>query len=149
MLEPTRLANWRRALPRGRAGGSQGHDAHRSVKGGVETGGEGRGQFFPCSFAVPTNMANANPREMDREATSIAMLNEKTIPMLAKVLSIPEATPNTWGLTALISAVVLAGRNCWRRCRSTRWLLPRAKGRCRPRAVSRPGAPPLAGKARP
>ncbi len=65
---------------------------------------------FPCSFAVPTNMANANPREMDREATSIAMLNEKTIPMLAKVLSIPEATPNTWGLTALISAVVLAGK---------------------------------------
>jgi hypothetical protein len=37
---------------------------------------------------------------MDREATNIAMLKEKTIPMLAKVLSIPEATPSTWGLTA-------------------------------------------------
>ena len=61
-------------------------------------------------MAVPTNMTNASPREMDREATSIAMLNEKTMPMLAKVLSIPEATPNTWGLTALISAAVLAGK---------------------------------------
>src|SRR5215469_8240089 len=48
---------------------------------------------------------------MDLEAISIAMANEKTIPMLANVRSMPEAMPNTDGGLAFITAELLAGKN--------------------------------------
>ena len=48
----------------------------------------------PCSAVLPTKMAKARPREIDREAMRIATANENTMPMLANVRSMPEAMPN-------------------------------------------------------
>jgi len=50
------------------------------------------------------------PRDGPRGDQYRHRLNEKTMPMLAKVLSIPEAHAEHLGLTALISAAVLAGK---------------------------------------
>ena len=56
-------------------------------------------------------MAKARCLEIEREATRIATENEKTIPMLAKVRSIPEEIPKTSGGEAFITAELLAGKN--------------------------------------
>ena len=63
----------------------------------------------PCRDAVPTKIANARFREMDRDATRIATENENTIPMLANVRSIPDAMPYMSGGAAFITAELLAG----------------------------------------
>jgi hypothetical protein len=65
----------------------------------------------PCRVVVPTKMAKARCLEIEREAMRIATENEKTIPMLAKVRSIPEEIPNTSGGEAFITAAELAGKN--------------------------------------
>ena len=61
---------------------------------------------WPCRLVVPTKMAKARCLEIEREATRIAIENEKTMPMLAKVRSIPEAMPKTSGGEAFIRAGV-------------------------------------------
>jgi hypothetical protein len=65
----------------------------------------------PCSDVEPTKIANASPREIDRDATRIATANENTMPMLAKVRSIPDAIPNMSGGAAFMIAELLAGKN--------------------------------------
>ena len=66
---------------------------------------------WPWRLVVPTKMAKATCLEIEREATRIATEKEKTIPTLAKVLSIPEEIPNTSGGDAFITAELLAGKN--------------------------------------
>ena len=65
---------------------------------------------WPWMLRVPTKMAKARRLEIDRDAIRIATAKEKTIPTLAKVRSIPEAIPNTWGGEAFMTAAVLAGK---------------------------------------
>jgi hypothetical protein len=65
----------------------------------------------PCSDVEPTKIANARPREIDRDATRMATANENTMPMLANVRSIPEAMPNMSGGAAFMIAELLAGKN--------------------------------------
>ena len=60
---------------------------------------------------MPTKIANASPREIDRDATRIATENENTIPMFANVRSIPEAMPNMSCGAAFITAALFAGKN--------------------------------------
>jgi hypothetical protein len=65
----------------------------------------------PCSDVEPTKIANASPREIDRDATRIATANENTMPTLANVRSMPDAMPNMSGGAAFITAELLAGKN--------------------------------------
>jgi hypothetical protein len=65
----------------------------------------------PCSDVVPTKIANASWREIDRDATRIATENEKTMPTLAKVRIIPDAMPNMSGGAAFMIAELFAGKN--------------------------------------
>jgi len=65
----------------------------------------------PCSDVEPTKIANARPREIDRDATRIATANENTMPTLANVRSIPDAIPNMSGGAAFMTAELLAGKN--------------------------------------
>ena len=65
----------------------------------------------PCSEDVPTKIANASCREMDRDATRMATENENTIPTLEKVRIIPDAMPNMSGGAAFMMAELLAGKN--------------------------------------
>ena len=58
---------------------------------------------------VPTKIANASCREIDRDATRMATENENTIPMFAKVRIIPDAMPNMSGGAAFMIAELLAG----------------------------------------
>jgi len=64
----------------------------------------------PCSEVLPTKMAKARLREIDREAMRIATAKENTMPMLANVRSMPEAMPNDSGGAAFITAELLAGK---------------------------------------
>jgi hypothetical protein len=64
----------------------------------------------PCSDVVPTKIANASCREMDRDATRMATANENTIPTLEKVRIIPDAMPNMSGGAAFMIAELLAGK---------------------------------------
>ena len=64
----------------------------------------------PCSEVLPTKMAKARPREIDREAIRMATAKENTIPMFANVRSMPEAMPNDSGGAAFITAELLAGK---------------------------------------
>ena len=65
---------------------------------------------WPWMLVVPTKMANARCLEIEREATRMATENEKTMPMLAKVRSIPEEMPNTSGGEAFMTAELFAGK---------------------------------------
>ena len=65
----------------------------------------------PCSDVVPTKIANASCREMDRDATRMATENENTIPTFEKVRIIPDAMPNMSGGAAFMIAELLAGKN--------------------------------------
>ena len=65
----------------------------------------------PCSDVEPTKIANARPREIDRDATRIATANENTMPTLANVRSIPDAIPNMSCGAAFMIAELLAGKN--------------------------------------
>ena len=60
---------------------------------------------------VPTKIANASWREIDRDATRIATENENTMPTFAKVRIIPDAMPNMSGGAAFMIAELLAGKN--------------------------------------
>ena len=68
---------------------------------------------WPWRVVVPTKMAKASCLEIEREARRIASENEKTMPTLAKVRSIPEEIPKSWGGTPS------SPRSCWRG--RTRW----------------------------
>ena len=48
---------------------------------------------------------------MLRDASTMAIEKEKTMPTLAKVRSIPDEIPKSWGGDAFITAEVLAGKN--------------------------------------
>ncbi len=60
---------------------------------------------------MPTKIANARLREIEREAVRIATAKEKTIPTLAKVRSMPEEIPSAVGGEAFMTAELLAGKN--------------------------------------
>ena len=62
------------------------------------------------SRVVPTNIAKARLRGIDRAATKIATANEKTMPTLENVLNIPEAIPNICEGDAFITAELFAGK---------------------------------------
>ena len=65
----------------------------------------------PCRDVVPTKIAKASCREMDRDATRMATENENTIPTLANVRIMPDAIPNMSGGAAFMIAELLAGKN--------------------------------------
>lgn len=58
----------------------------------------------PCSEVLPTKMAKARPREIEREAMRMATAKENTMPMFANVRSMPEAMPYASGGAAFITA---------------------------------------------
>jgi hypothetical protein len=60
---------------------------------------------------VPTKIANARPRGMERADTNIATAKEKTIPTFANVRNMPDAIPNCRPGTAFMTADWLAGKN--------------------------------------
>jgi hypothetical protein len=64
----------------------------------------------PCREVLPTKMAKARPREIEREAMRMATANENTMPMFANVRSIPEEMPNASGGAAFMTAKLLAGK---------------------------------------
>ena len=59
---------------------------------------------------MPTKIAKASCREIDRDATRIATANENTMPMFENVRSMPDAMPNMSGGAAFMMAELLAGK---------------------------------------
>ena len=61
-------------------------------------------------MVIPTNIANANFLDIERDATKMATEKEKTIPILEKVRNIPDDIPNIDCGEAFITAELLAGK---------------------------------------